>query len=147
MSQDVREVIQRHHTFYEVAPYYVVVDERTPENARTTRMVKAGFDIDIFGQKASTEPQPSPDYELVYSWLRTVRAKVSPCTTDTCYIEVIPFESTVYFDPRHGFQEEALLRVRITHGRGLEQPAGPSEESALRQLEKELDSLGISSRR
>jgi hypothetical protein len=48
---------------------------------------------------------------------------------------------TVYVRVRGGQPEV----VGITHARGLEQPAGPSEERALKELEVRLQELGISS--
>src|SRR5215467_2995862 len=100
MAPDVHDVIERHHARYEVTPYYVVVNERSPEGT-TRRMVKAGFDIEVFETKTPAEPQPSPEYELLYSVLQGVKAKVSPHTSDDCFIDVIPYDSTVYLDPRN----------------------------------------------
>lgn len=143
MPPDIHTVIEGRQVFYEVSPYYVMVDDPPAENS--TRMVNAGFDVDVFGFKASDESQPSVDYELLYSTLQEVRAKLAPRTTNACCLQVIPYESTVYLDPKHGFREETLLRIRITHERGLENPAGAAEESALRDLEVELHHLGIGS--
>lgn len=145
MPVDVRTVIEVRHVFYEVSPYYVMVDYPPVETGPPARMVMAGFDVDVFGLKASDEPQPSVDYELLHSTLQEVRAKVAPRTTDACYLEVIPYDSTVYFDAKHNFREETLLRIRITHQRGLDKPANKAEEWALQNLERELHHLGIRS--
>ena len=40
-----------------------------------------------------------------------------------------------------------MLRIRITHQRGLEQPAGKAEQHALEEVEKELRRLGVVSGR
>jgi hypothetical protein len=68
---------------------------------------------------------------------------VLPHTGDRCSIEVIPFPSTVILDTRRKLQPEAMVRIRITHRRGLGQPAGASEEGALKQIEEQLRGLGI----
>jgi len=145
VPSDVRTVIELRQVFYEVSPYYVMVDYPPVENGPAARMVMAGFDVDVFGLKASDEAQPSVDYELLHSTLQEVRAKVAPRTTDACYLEVIAYDSTVYFDAKHKFREETLLRIRITHQRGLDRPANKAEESALHNLEMELRQLGIRS--
>ena len=145
MPTDVRTVIEVRHVFYEVSPYYVMVDYPPVENGPAARMVMAGFDIDVFGLKASDESQPSVDYELLHLTLQEVRARVAPRTTDACYLEVIPYDSSFYFDAKHNFREETLLRIRIAHQRGLDRPANKAEEAALQNLEVELRQLGIRS--
>jgi hypothetical protein len=140
---EIRTLIEVRHVFYEVSPYYVMVDGPSADAGSAAQMVKAGFDVDIFESKGSDESQPSADYELLYSTLQQVRARVAPRATNDCCLTVIPYDSTVYFDPKHGFREETLLRIRITHERGLDQPAGRAEESILQDLEMELQQLGM----
>jgi len=36
-----------------------------------------------------------------------------------------------------------MIRIQISHERGLNQPAGSPEQRALQEVEKELKSLGI----
>ena len=60
-------------------------------------------------------------------------------------MEVVPFSSTVYLDPKRQFQCKTLLRIRVGHGRGLEQPASTPEERAVKKLQELLDQLGVSS--
>lgn len=146
MSENVRESIQRHQAFYEVMPYYVVVDERPLAKRQPPRTVKAGFDIDVYGTKFSDGPQHSAEYIQAYDTLKNVVATVRPDAIDCCRIEAIPFYSTVYFDPRKDFERQVLLRIRITHGRGMDQPLGEPEERALRQVQEQLDGLGLSRR-
>jgi hypothetical protein len=143
MGDDVYEVNQSHHAFYEVAPYYVEV-EKLPEGRPPARArIQAGYDIDVYGVKAGGEPQPSPDYDVVLGAIRDAVAEIP--TSDRCTIEVIPFLSSVVLDSRSHLQAEGRIRIRITHGRGLEQPAGPAEADALRQVEELLQKLGIDS--
>jgi hypothetical protein len=58
-------------------------------------------------------------------------------------IEVISLASTVVFDPTLHLQQEATLRIRIAHSRGLDQPVGPAEERTLQKLQEELRTLGV----
>lgn len=65
MSDNVREVLKQHHSSYDVTPYYVFIDERPIGAKPTTKTVKAGFDIDVFGEIDPDEAHPSPEYERV----------------------------------------------------------------------------------
>jgi hypothetical protein len=148
MSEDLRTVVQEHRAFYEVLPYYIVVDDTNAGLSLTTRRVHAGFDVDIYGESLKKElviPGPDSDYTLSYSELQKVAQEVSRHATDSCSLEVLEFPETVYFDLRR-HAPEALLRVRISHCRGLNEPAGLSEQRALAELEKELKSLGVARR-
>jgi hypothetical protein len=144
MSENVREVIEQHHAFYEITPYLVVLEAR-PQGAKVARRtIQAGFDIDVYGIKASLEPEPSSDYVLVYMALQKTVETVLPHANNHCSIEVIPFPSTVILDARRRLQPEDMLKIRITHRRGLDQAAGASEESALKEIEERLHDLGVS---
>jgi hypothetical protein len=147
MSENVREVIERHHAFYEVLPYYVVLEDRPPGAAATTHRIQAGFDVDVYGVEAVQEPGLSPDYELVCETIGNLVETVLPHTSDFCSIEVIPFGSTVFPDAARHFQQDAMLRIRITHERGLGRPAGAPEERALKEVLDQLRNLGVSAGR
>lgn len=140
---EVRRVIEDHQAFYEVAPYYVVFEERPPGGHPSSRRIQAGFDVDVFGIVKGPAPVPSPEYELVYQALSRLAEAIRPHTGDGCSIEVISLASTVILDPRLHFQEEATLRIRIAHSRGLDQPAGPAEERTLQKLQDQLGTLGV----
>jgi hypothetical protein len=73
-------------------------------------------------------------------------AQTVACDADhSCSIEVIPFASTVILDTRRHFQPEGMIRIRITHARGIDQPLGPTEETALKAILVHLHALGFSS--
>jgi len=143
MSENLREVIEQRHAFYEVVPYYVVLEEHPHGAKAARRRIQAGSDINVYGIKSSPEPEPSPDYALVYAALHKVARTILSHTNDHCSIEVIPFPSTVILDTRRHLQAQDMLRIRITHTRGLDQPAGASEEHALKEIEEQLQVLGV----
>jgi len=143
MSENVRELIDQYHPFHEVTPYYVVFEERPHGATAARRRIQAGFDIDVYGITASLEREPYSDYVLACTALQKVAETVLPHTSDRCSIEVIPFPSTVILDTRRHLQPKAMLRIRITHTRGLDQPAGASEEQALKEIEEQLRVLGV----
>ncbi len=149
MSGNLRALIQEHHAFYEVLPYDVVVDDTNGGLSLTSRRVHAGFDVDIYGESLKKElviPGPDPDYTLGYSELQKIAEELSRRATDSCSLEVFEFPSTVFFDLRRHGKLEALLRIRISHCRALNEPAGLPEQRALEELEKELKSLSVARR-
>jgi hypothetical protein len=141
----IRELIKRRKAFYEVLPYHVVVEERLPGRAVTKRRIQAGFDIDVYGDITMSELESSPDRALGYAALQDIASATADQSSDSCSIEVIPFDSTLILDSKRKFQPEGMLRIRITHSRGLDQPSGVSEESTLRAILRQLHELGVSS--
>lgn len=141
MSENIHELIEQHHAFYEVLPYYIVQEDRT--HKATTR-IQAGFDIDVYGIKPSHEQHPSRDYVLGYVAVEKLVETILLNTGEACSVEVIPFPSTVFLDTRRQFQEQGMLRIRITH-KHL-QPAGEPEERALQKIKERLRDLGLSQR-
>ena len=149
MPAVIRSLIKEHHAFYEVLPYYVVLEERLVAGPATTRRLQAGFDIDIYAERIANDGSwtPPPDkYGLGYAALQRIAKNVSQHATDFCSIEVIPSPSTVVVDIRDHGKIEATFRIRLSHGRGLDQPAGLSEQRALEEVEKELKSMGFARR-
>jgi len=146
VSENIHELIEQHHAFYQVLPYYIMVQIMVQEERThaTTKRIQAGFDIDVYGIKPSHEQHPGRDYVLGYVALEKLVETILPHTGESCSVEVIRFPSTVVFDPKRQFQEEGMLRIRITH-KGL-QPAGKPEECALKEIKDRLRDLGLSQR-
>jgi hypothetical protein len=146
VSENIHELIEQHHAFYQVLPYYIMVQIMVQEERThaTTKRIQAGFDIDVYGIKPSHEQHPGRDYVLGYVALEKLVETILPHTGESCSVEVIRFPSTVVFDPKRQFQEEGMLRIRITH-KAL-QPAGKPEERALKEIKDRLHDLGLSQR-
>ena len=146
MSQDFRSLAHEHHAFYEVSPYYVLLDERPVGLPATTRSIHAGFNVDVYGVRTEDNELAMPpphEYALGCAELEKLAESISQHSTDSCSLEVIPFFSTAIIDSRNHGQVEAMIRIQISHERGLNQPAGSPEQRALQEVEKELKSLGI----
>ncbi len=146
MSENIRSLAEEYHAFYEVSPYYVLVEHSEGNSPPTTRRIQAGFDVDVYGVKTenNTVTMPAPEkYALGYDGLRKVAEEVSQHTTDSCSLEVMEFPDTAFIDVRGHDRVEAMLRIRISHFRGLDQPSGLPEERALEEVEKQLKSVNI----
>jgi hypothetical protein len=144
MSKDLRSLIDEHHAFYEVSPYYLVLKEKPGSLMPNTRTIQAGFDVDIFGMNTNEEPLlPGPDYLMGYAEVQRLAEEISRHTTDSCSLHVIAFPDRVALGGPSHTEPEGMLRVRISHHRGLDQPYGLAEEQALKELENQLKQLGI----
>jgi len=149
MSESFAWLVKQHHAFYEVSPYYIVLEERPVGLAARTRRVQAGFDVDVYGARTEDNElaMPPPEvYALGYTELEKISQKVSQHARDSCSLEVIPSPSDVFVDVRDHAKVEGMVRIRISHYRGLDQPAGLPEQQALEEIEKELKSVGFACR-
>ena len=147
MADNISSLVKEHQAFYEVSPYYVELEGRPVGLPATTRRVQAGFEVDVYGVRTEdNEPAMPPphEYALGYAELQKIAESVSRHASDSCSLEVIPFSSVAIID-REG-KVEAIIRIRISHWRGLDQPAGPAEQRALEEVEEELRALGIARR-
>lgn len=147
MPRNFHELIEKYHVQYEVLPYFVLVEEQhgSPEKQNKSR-VQSGFDVDVYGvsDKVGMELPPQPDYSIGYAELKRIADVVSQ--SSQCAIEVIPFPSVAVIDTSRRFRPQASIRIRISHSGDIEQPAGLPEQQALAEIEKQLQSLGITRR-
>lgn len=147
MSGDVRPIIESHHCYFEVSPFYIVAEDRPVGRSVSIRRVQAGFDLDIYGIKMSSQPDPPAEYWLVYTRLNEVVDVVRHDNNQDCCIEVIPFGSTIVLDTSNHLQPMAMLRIRVRHNGDIHEPAGEAEQRALKAVEAQLSRLGIPSGR
>ena len=147
MSGDVRELVKEHHAFYEVTPYNLVVPENPGKLPVKNRTIRAGFDVDIYGVNTNHDALlPGPDYASGYAEVQRFAETISDHTTDSCSLEVISFPSKIVVGGSSHNQLQGMLRIRISHRRGPDQPAGPAEDQALKELETQLQQLGVARR-
>ena len=107
MSDVIRQLITEHHAYYEVLPYYVVIEERHGSPTANTHRVQAGFDIDIYGTRMENElPLHSHKYALGYAELQKIAEETSDHPSTSCSIEVIPFFSISFSTPEITFSRK-----------------------------------------
>jgi len=145
-ENSARDLLRRHAAHFEVSPYYIVLDERTFGAPPIHRRIHAGFDIDLYGQGftgPSTVSIENSDLRATLSDFSSACREVVSHSAENCTIEILPFDGTLVLDVKDHFKPEALVRIRITHLRGLDQRAGASEEKALADIAHTLESLGL----
>jgi hypothetical protein len=142
---DIHEVLEGHRVRYEVRPYYVELDQRPAGAPPILQKVQAGFDVDL---SATLDKMQLPLYYLeggrtIVDYFEKVAQKIQSQVGQYCTIEVIPCPDSLFLDTHDHFRPQAMLRIRISHDRGLDQPAGPSEEQALKAIQETLRELKI----
>jgi hypothetical protein len=142
---DVQQVLDRYHVFYEVRPYYVVLDERPAGAPRIEQKVQAGFDVNLYGilQTSQFPVFHTEDGRLVLDYFGSVAREIQATAGHGCTVELMPETDSVVRDTRRHFQPEAMLRIRISHDRGLDQPAGPPEQQALQAIRNMLHEFNV----
>lgn len=150
MASDLREadvhgVLERHHVRYEVHPYYVVSERRPVAAPPVDQRVQAGFDVDLFGtaDKLQLPRFHSEEGHTVVHYFEVVAREVQSKIGQQCTIEVIPYVDSLVLDTHEHLQPEVMLRIRISHCRGLDQPEGSAEEQALTAIRDVLHSLEV----
>lgn len=145
MASEVREVdlpgiLERHQVRYEVRAYYVVSEPGT------SHRIQAGFDVFLYGilNRMVLPLYGDEEGRKVVDYFQTAVQQIqSKCAKEHTTIEVMPYEDSLILDTHQHFQPEAVLQIRISHDRGLGQPAGPSEDQALDELREVLHELNV----
>jgi hypothetical protein len=143
-GNEARELLERHHARYEVSSYYVLLDVRTQGTPPVQQRIHAGFDVDLYATGSGHEPLLSKDVfrTTIHDLCAAFREVLAPAN-GAHNIEIIPFETSVVLNVEHQLDPEALVRIRITHTRGLDQPAGEIEEKTLNDVIALLHTLGV----
>jgi len=142
---DIHEVLERHQVRYEVRPYYVVLDQRPVDAPPIQQRVQAGFDVDLYGtlEKEELPLFQSEGARRVVDYFETIAKEIQLKVGHKCTIEIMPFIDSLVLDTHQHFQPQAMLRIRISHARGLDQPEGSPEEQALITIQGRLRELKV----
>jgi hypothetical protein len=144
-TADIRDMLEPFHVHYEVCPYYVISEHFPVGGPPTSERVHAGFDINLYWVVATPQfPLLRSDAaHTAVSYFESAAQEIQSTAGQSCTIEVTPFTTSVVVNPQEQFQSEGMLRIRISHARGVGRPEGPSEELALKTTEALLRELGI----
>jgi hypothetical protein len=141
---ELREILERYHVHYEVRTYYVLLDQRPVGAPEVEQRIPAGFDVNLFAplEKYRFPLYGSEEARMVVDHFESLAQEIQSAAGHFCTVEVIPCP-TVVLDTQKHFQPEAMLQIRISHDRGLDQPSGPSEDQALKAVTDALHELGV----
>src|SRR5260370_6101296 len=142
---DIHKLLERYHVRYEVRPVYVVSDPRPVGAAPIDLRVQAGFDVNLYGtlEKMELPLYRGEEARTIVNYFETIAGDIQSKVGQLCTIEVTFDEDSVVLDTHEHFQPEAMLRIRISHARGLGQSEAPSEEQALGAIREMLRKLDV----
>ena len=80
---------------------------------------------------------------MVLDYFERVAQEIQSKAGQNCTIEVIAYADSLVLDTNQHFRPQAMLRIRISHARGLDQPEGPPEEQALTAIREMLHGLKV----
>jgi hypothetical protein len=121
------------------------LDQRPVGAPPVEQKVQAGFDVHLYG---AVEKEQLPLYRneeghKVVAYFEAVAQEIQSKAGQQCTVEAIPYTDSLVLDTTQHFRPQAVLTIRISHDRGLDQPAGPSEEQALGAIRETLHKLEI----
>ena len=134
---DILDVLERRQVRYEVHPYYVA----SPKGQR----VQAGFDVDLYG---TLETWHLPLYggeegHGIVQYFESIAQEIQLKVGHQCTVGIIADPDSLTLDAQHHFRPQGMLRIQISHDRGLDQPKGPAEEQALEAIRERLHELKV----
>jgi len=136
----VRDLVQR----------YQVCWETYKEEALVTCGVRAiGFGIDLFGTHEPGIEHVSPGCEhckRVQSALKQIAEWILPREERPSMYEVSVEDQSLIYSPQRRNRPDVLVRIRILHRSGFEQPIDDCEVRCLKEMEQTLLALGACKR-
>ncbi len=140
---EVQGVFQKHRVRYEVRPYYVLFEKRPPGAPSVDQRIPAGFDVDLFGtlDKMEVPRLLREEGDTVAGYFDAVAREVQSKVGQRCTVEVMRYPDSLVLDSH--FQPQAMVRIRISHSRGLDRAEGAPEEQALEAIRDTLHALGV----
>jgi hypothetical protein len=144
-STDLQQLLAGRRVWYEFRPYNVVVDQRPAGLPPVHKKVQAGFDVNLYAvlENERFGLDRRQESRVVRSYFGSLAKEIQTQVGQHCTVEIMPYRDSVILDTHEHFQPQAMLQIRISHGRGLDQPFGPAEEQALNILKDRLHDLGI----
>jgi hypothetical protein len=111
----------------------------------TEQRVQAGFTVDLYAalEKCQVPLFDTGDARMAVEYFNALAHRIQAAAGNNCAVEVIPCEGSLVLDAHEHFQPEAMLQIRVSHDRGLDQPAGTAEEMALKAIREAVHELGI----
>jgi len=139
---DVVRVLRQYHAYYEVRPYYVFLEQHPPGAPSVEKRMHAGFDVDLFGtlEKMEMPRVLKEEGDIVIGYFEALAREVQSQVAQNCTVEVIRYPDSLVLDAH--FRPQAMIRIRISHSRGVDQTEGPAEEQALEAIRGKLRDLG-----
>lgn len=143
-AAEIQKLLEPFNPYYEVSPYYIVVDQHPVHGPRIERKVQAGFNVAIYGSLANQRLPlfQSQAAHTFVNYLESAAKEIASEAGNHCTIEIVPWTQSLTFDSQQ-LRPQGRLQIRIAHARGLGQSQESSEEFALHAILKLVHELGV----
>jgi hypothetical protein len=147
-TAEIHELLEPFRAHYEICPYYVVSERRPVGGQLVEQRVQAGFDVNLYGAVGSMRLPlfHTEAAQKLVDFFESAAKEIESSAGQSCTVRVIPYTDSLVVQPQQQFSAEGMLQIRISHGRGVDQPEGPAEELALKATQALLQELGIKRR-
>lgn len=134
----LRNFVERHSVRCEVWPAEELVDGK---------IVKVGFDLQLYGTHEHGETRLTPGCERcvqTFQDLRAVAEWIVPREAERASrYEIEPYHSALSLSPTRGLRAEVVLTMKILHRHEFFQPIDDCEQRCLAEMRTKLVELGV----
>ena len=132
----LRSLVEKHSVHFEARPEEQLVDGK---------IVKIGFDLELYGTHDHGETRLTPGCEhcaQTFTDLREIAEWIMPGDERPSRYEIERFDGALHLSPTRKLLGEVVLTMKIVHRQGFFQPIDECEQRCLAEMKKKLAELG-----
>lgn len=132
----LRDLARRHKIYWVTAPTHL--------RNRQGEVVKVGFELYLMGTHDHPEHPPTAgcrECVKVYRHIRALARSILPTDRRDSYYWISHFDSALSY-PQFGGRADVVVRIKILHRKGFDQPIDDCQKRCLREMERNLEKLG-----
>ena len=136
-THQLKALAQKHRVCFEVWPETLMVKGQK---------TKVGFELELYGSHSHGETKLLPGCSIcveTFRDLRQIAEWILPKEERDSYYDIEPFDHAIREVPSHNLRPEVILKVKILHKHGFDQPVDACEERCLKEMKKNLAELGV----
>lgn len=143
MAQDSETTVERLKSLVE--KHSVCCEVRPEEQLVGGKIVKIGFDLELYGTHDHGETRLTPRCEhcvQTFADLREIAEWIMPRDERPSRYEIEPFDGALRLSPKRKLRGEVVLTMKIVHRHRFFQPIDDCEQRCLAEMKKKLAELG-----
>jgi hypothetical protein len=136
-SSELRELVQRFRVCWKTWPEYIY-------SGHERRQI--GYELELAGthEFGLSHPEPGCEHcQHVFFALRQIATYILPRQKRASMYEIGPFDQAIRYSGLHSNRPDIVLKLKILHRNGYDQPVDECEDRCLREVEQSLRELGV----
>ena len=135
-AEHVTEIVRQFSVSYEVRAESMLLRDHT--------IRQVGFCLDLYGRDGVAHLSPGDERSKeIYQGLCEIASRIVAEEPVDCRYELGEFDSALRYGNSARDGGSVRLVIHIVHQNGFEQPVDPAETRALRELQGQLETLGV----